>query len=185
MNALMTWWAVSLTLLNHEFGNEVLSRSELLQVVPIFVAVLVWLTRILFIGALTMAGEHLMTLGKKGPGIRAATPARAKSIVPAQQTVLSRRPEAMAPSGATYGTSSRSGRRSSAKAAAKSPGSATGEAPAGNPVPPALRKVEEKQAEIPAGNRRPAQKPNGRVRQRPPIPGTRGNGITARSRRGN
>ena len=60
MNAVMTWWAVSLTLLNHEFGNEVLSRGQLLQVVPIFVATLVWLTRILFIGALTVTGNHLL-----------------------------------------------------------------------------------------------------------------------------
>ena len=60
MNALMTWWAVSLTLLNHDFGNEVLSRGQLLQVVPIFVATLVWLTRILFIGALTVTGSHLL-----------------------------------------------------------------------------------------------------------------------------
>lgn len=60
MNALMTWWAVSLTLLNHEFGNEVLSRAQLLQIVPIFVATLVWLTRILFIGALTVTGSHLV-----------------------------------------------------------------------------------------------------------------------------
>lgn len=59
MNAIMTWWAVSLTLLNHDFGNEVLSRQQLLNTVPIFVAVLVWLTRILFIGAFAMAGEHL------------------------------------------------------------------------------------------------------------------------------
>ena len=49
MNAVMTWWAVSLTLLNHDFGNEVLTRAQLLKAVPIFVAVLVWLTRILFI----------------------------------------------------------------------------------------------------------------------------------------
>lgn len=60
MNALMTWWAVSLTLLNHDFGNEVLSRGQLLQIVPIFVATLVWLTRILFIGALTVTGSHLL-----------------------------------------------------------------------------------------------------------------------------
>lgn len=59
MNAVMTWWAVSLTLLNHDFGNEVLSREELLTYVPIFVAVLVWLTRILFIGAFSVAGEHI------------------------------------------------------------------------------------------------------------------------------
>lgn len=59
MNALMTWWAVSLTLLSHEFGNEVLSRQQLLQMVPVFVAALVWLTRILFIGALSVAGDQL------------------------------------------------------------------------------------------------------------------------------
>lgn len=60
MNAVMTWWAVSLTLLDHNFGNEVLSREQLLRFVPIFVAVLVWLTRILFIGAVTVTGEKLI-----------------------------------------------------------------------------------------------------------------------------
>ena len=59
MNAVMTWWAVSLTLLEHDFGNEVLSRQQLLMYVPIFVAALVWLTRILFIGALSVAGDHI------------------------------------------------------------------------------------------------------------------------------
>ncbi len=58
MNAVMTWWAVNLTLLSHPFGNEVLTREQLLRLVPPFVAVLVWLTRILFIGAFAVAGEH-------------------------------------------------------------------------------------------------------------------------------
>jgi hypothetical protein len=62
MNAVMTWWAVSLTLLSHDFGNEVLARETLLKLVPIFVAALVLLTRILFIGAFSMAGEHLFDL---------------------------------------------------------------------------------------------------------------------------
>jgi hypothetical protein len=62
MNAIMTWWAVSLTLLSHDLGNEVLSRADLLQFAPIFVAVLVWLTRILFIGAFSVAGEHIFDL---------------------------------------------------------------------------------------------------------------------------
>ncbi|MCB8968973.1 MAG: hypothetical protein H6660_19010 [Ardenticatenaceae bacterium] len=66
MNAIMTWWAVSLTLLNHDFGNEVLSREQLLRSVPIFVAVLVWLTRILFIGAFTVAGDHLFDFNGAG-----------------------------------------------------------------------------------------------------------------------
>jgi hypothetical protein len=59
MNALMTWWAVSLTLLSHDLGNEVIGREQLLKFVPVFVAVLVWLTRILFIGAFSAAGERL------------------------------------------------------------------------------------------------------------------------------
>ncbi|MEJ2747716.1 MAG: hypothetical protein P8183_07370 [Anaerolineae bacterium] len=64
MNAAMTWWAVSLTLLSHEFGNEVLSGETLLHVVPIFIAVLVLLTRILFIGAFTVAGEHIFDFSR-------------------------------------------------------------------------------------------------------------------------
>ena len=59
MNAIMTWWAISLTLLTHDFGNEILSREQLLRWVPFFVATLVWLTRILFIGAISVAGEYI------------------------------------------------------------------------------------------------------------------------------
>lgn len=66
MNAIMTWWAVSLTLLSHEFGNEVLGREQLLTIVPIFVAGLVLLTRILFIGAFSVAGEQVFDLAGSG-----------------------------------------------------------------------------------------------------------------------
>lgn len=82
MNAVMTWWAISLTLLNHNFGNEVLSREQLLLYVPIFVAVLVWLTRILFIGAFSVAGEHIFEFNdvadtpQKRPAASKAAPRR-------------------------------------------------------------------------------------------------------------
>jgi hypothetical protein len=59
MNALMTWWTVSLILLDRDFGNELIGRSHLLHFVPILVAVLVWITRILFIGAFSVAGDRL------------------------------------------------------------------------------------------------------------------------------
>ncbi|MCP4421364.1 MAG: hypothetical protein GY805_32535 [Chloroflexi bacterium] len=62
MNAIMTWWAISLTLLTHELGNEVLNREQLLRWVPFFVAMLVWLTRILFIGAISVAGEYMFEI---------------------------------------------------------------------------------------------------------------------------
>jgi hypothetical protein len=69
MNAVMTWWAVSLTLLSHDFGNEVLTREQLLQFVPIFVAALVLLTRILFIGALSVTGEHVFEQARAGRAV--------------------------------------------------------------------------------------------------------------------
>lgn len=90
MNAVMTWWAVSLTLLNHEFGNEVLGREALLKSVPIFVAVLVWLTRILFIGSLSVAGEQLIWGNNSGGG----TPSGRKKTTrkPAKKKTSTRKP---------------------------------------------------------------------------------------------
>lgn len=62
MNAMLTWWGVSIAILNHEaLGIEVLDRQLLLKSVPIFVAVLVWLIRILIIGTFSVSGERLFT----------------------------------------------------------------------------------------------------------------------------
>lgn len=196
MNALMTWWAVSLTLLNHQFGNEVLSREQLLRVVPIFVAVLVWLTRILFIGSLTVAGEHLMT----------TTQAYVKAQPP-------RQPAAKASQMETASTTSRPGSRTQTAAPARPQTPPVSVAPAKlgsrpvadfprvtddvpaflsrpqpvpagptvSPTPIASRPQPEVVATVvadeedfttpaPQLSRTPKQ-PNGRVRQRPPMPG--------------
>lgn len=60
MNAILTWWAVSAALLNHEgLGNEIVDRETLLGIVPVFVAVLVWLIRVLMIGSFTLASSNL------------------------------------------------------------------------------------------------------------------------------
>jgi hypothetical protein len=60
MNAMLTWWGVSLAVLGHEtLGNTVVSRETLLRVVPIFVAILVWLIRVLIIGTFSVAGDRL------------------------------------------------------------------------------------------------------------------------------
>ena len=62
MNAMLTWWGVSLALLGHtDLGNEILGRETLLSAVPIFVSVLVWVIRILLIGMLSMAGNKLFS----------------------------------------------------------------------------------------------------------------------------
>ena len=64
MNAMLTWWGVSLAVLGrHNLSDAVVSHDTLLHVVPIFVAVLVWLIRVLIIGAFSAAGDRLFTQG--------------------------------------------------------------------------------------------------------------------------
>ena len=64
MNAMLTWWGVSLAVLGHEtLGNAMIGRTTLLRVVPIFVALMVWLIRVLIIGTFSVAGENLFAQG--------------------------------------------------------------------------------------------------------------------------
>ncbi len=59
MNALLTWWGVSIAIANHEtLGNAVIARQTLLKIVPIFVAVMIWLLRVLIIGLFSVAGDR-------------------------------------------------------------------------------------------------------------------------------
>lgn len=53
MNAFMAWWAVSVTLVNNGPASGFLGQLSLLDTLPIIVAAMVWLTRIMFIGALS------------------------------------------------------------------------------------------------------------------------------------
>ncbi len=62
MNAMLTWWGVSLAILERQdIGNAVASREVLLRAVPVFVAVLVWLIRVLIIGTFSVAGDRLFS----------------------------------------------------------------------------------------------------------------------------
>ena len=65
MNAFMTWYAVALALERSTAGISLLTRQELLLYAPVFIAILVWLTRILFIGSISVAGDHLLHADKK------------------------------------------------------------------------------------------------------------------------
>jgi hypothetical protein len=103
MNAIMTWWAVSLTLLGNNFGNEILSREQLLQWVPFFVAILVLVTRILFIGALSVATDRLMRQ-HQAPDSRGAR-------VPAGQLLPARQAATLRPAAALSGEERRTRRQ--------------------------------------------------------------------------
>lgn len=68
MNAMLTWWGVSIAILEQQsLGNAVVERQTLLRVVPIFVAVLVWLIRVLIIGSFSVAGQRLFAQAEMQP----------------------------------------------------------------------------------------------------------------------
>jgi len=62
MNAILTWWGVSVAISNHTLqSSTMIETGTLMTVVPIFVAVMVWLIRILIIGSLSYNAEHLFS----------------------------------------------------------------------------------------------------------------------------
>jgi hypothetical protein len=63
MNAMLTWWGVSVAIVNHRSlaGGMVLTNTTLTKVVPIFIAIMVWLIRVLIIGTFSVAGERLFS----------------------------------------------------------------------------------------------------------------------------
>jgi hypothetical protein len=66
-NAALTWWGVSVAILNHNaVGGALVGQSVMNKVVPIFVAAMVWLIRVLIIGTFSVAGERLFTLADAG-----------------------------------------------------------------------------------------------------------------------
>ncbi len=62
-NAALTWWGVSGAIVDHRSAasGAVVSNQTLLNVVPIFVAVMVWLIRVLIIGTFSVAGDKLFS----------------------------------------------------------------------------------------------------------------------------
>ncbi len=62
MNAMLTWWGVSMAIAqNGSVGSAVVSSETMTKVVPIFVAVMVWLIRVLIIGTFSLAGDRLFS----------------------------------------------------------------------------------------------------------------------------
>lgn len=188
MNAVMTWWAVSLTLLEHDLGNEVLSRGQLLQIVPVFVAVLVWLTRILFIGALTVAGEHLLELGfqDRPRPVYGRQPSARNRLAPGQRQERPVLGDGQ-PTVATQ-VAPRVNDDVPSFLHERQPQSATSQ-PGFRPVidededEPRLRsRTAPATATAGHSNGKQNTRPNGRVRQRPPLPGSGSKTITARPR---
>ena len=80
MNAMLTWWGVSIAILNHDtLGNAVVARGTLLKVVPIFVAIMVWLIRVLIIGTISVAGDRLFSQANLSRTKRSSRPGTSRS----------------------------------------------------------------------------------------------------------
>ena len=111
MNAMLTWWGVSIAILNHQtLGNAVVARETLLRIVPIFVAVMVWLIRVLIIGTLSMAGDRLFSQAN----VRITTRQSAKRVAQkTQKRQTTQRRSSIRPLGSSNSTPIRRGAKAS------------------------------------------------------------------------
>jgi hypothetical protein len=96
MNAILTWWGVVMAMQTHSvLSASIMESSSLGKIVPIFIALMVWVIRILLIGTLSKQGDRLLHGEKeKAPAgmsqrefrqaqSRTAHPNPARSSVPA------------------------------------------------------------------------------------------------------
>lgn len=94
-NAMLTWWGVSVAILNHNAeGGSLVGQAVMMKAVPIFVAVMVWLIRVLIIGTFSIAGERLFSLAESNAR-PAATAYQNNSPRPAASSQPVYRPAAM------------------------------------------------------------------------------------------
>lgn len=75
MNAILTWWGVSMAVLNHPIQSaNILDAATLTRVVPIFVALMVWIIRIMAIGTVATAGRDIFRSSKSANEYRRNRP---------------------------------------------------------------------------------------------------------------
>ncbi|MDX9993165.1 MAG: hypothetical protein RBS68_14085 [Anaerolineales bacterium] len=86
MNATLTWWGVAVAISTHASqGAAVVGGETVRTIVPVFVAVMVWVIRILIIGTFSLAGDRLFSMAD-------ARQRRSVSNQPAAQTNTNYRP---------------------------------------------------------------------------------------------
>lgn len=75
-NATLTWWGVTIAIAGHSVRSaELVSTQQLTTIVPVMVAIMVWVIRILIIGSLTSSLEKKSRASQPAP--RQSTPAPA------------------------------------------------------------------------------------------------------------
>jgi hypothetical protein len=67
-NASLTWWGVSVAILEHNaMGGVLVGQAAMTKVVPIFVAAMVLLIRVLLINTFSIAGERMFSMADERP----------------------------------------------------------------------------------------------------------------------
>jgi hypothetical protein len=82
MNAMLTWWGVAIAILSHSsLGGSVIPPETMVEVVPIFVAIMVWVIRVLIIGSFSVAGNRLFSQSDRiRPGNSISHPAHVQPL---------------------------------------------------------------------------------------------------------
>ena len=81
MNAMLTWWGVSIAILSQASSGaaSLIGGKTMTTAVPVFVAAMVWLIRVLIIGTFSASGDRLFSSAVGDPG----SPRRRHVPVPA------------------------------------------------------------------------------------------------------
>jgi hypothetical protein len=91
MNATLTWWGVAVAVRSHqELSTLIVGQSTLTKIVPVFVALMVWLIRVLIIGTFSMAGDRLFSLAERRPSMQKDSIAWQRSLQPSRTSNLPR-----------------------------------------------------------------------------------------------
>jgi hypothetical protein len=80
-NATLTWWGVSVAMLQHNAaGGILLGQATMMKVVPIFVAAMVLLIRVLLINTFSIAGDRMFSFADQRSGRYQSQPAYRTNI---------------------------------------------------------------------------------------------------------
>jgi hypothetical protein len=93
MNAILTWWGVVLAMQTHlVMSAAVVNASFVTRMVPIFIALMVWVTRILLVGTLSRKGGKLLQETKSPVGVSPSRREFRQAQSRAAQAALSAKP---------------------------------------------------------------------------------------------
>ena len=89
-NATLTWWGVSVAIATHTSvsGNTVISANTMTKVVPVFVAAMILLIRVLLIQTFSVAGDRLFTTDERRTYTNNSRPTQTQTYRPISQSTL-------------------------------------------------------------------------------------------------